>query len=69
MGSIPARPTALTRTFVRIAGLAPRSIQEKSKNRASNGRTVVAMATNLRKAPGMREKQPEVWEFVVEAGI
>ncbi len=27
------------------------------------------MATNLRKAPGMREKQPEVWELVVEAGI
>jgi integrase len=27
------------------------------------------MATNLRKAPGMREKQPEVWELVVQAGI
>ncbi len=27
------------------------------------------MATNLRKAPGMREKQPEVWELIVEAGI
>ena len=27
------------------------------------------MPTNLRTAPGMRERQPNVWELVVEAGV
>jgi hypothetical protein len=59
-GSIPARPTPVTRRDDRPIALAGSAVQVFSKFCA------VDLVVALRRAPGMRERAPGVWELIVE---